>query len=359
MLKTYQKYIIQNFLSKFFLITLIFFTLTIILGSLEEITFLKNLDRHFLYPYFLTILNAPITLFEIFPFIILLSTQFLFYSLNKQNELNLFKTNGLTNFNLIKIIFFLSFLIGIFNVVVFYNFASNLKFYYSNIKNTLSDDNKYLAMVTKSGLWIKDEINDKKLIIKSNLIEDNFISKTVINEFDNEFNLIRVIQSDKIDIKTNNWIIYNPTITKDNITNIPNENLILQTNFNYEKITKIFSNITTLDINKLFDLKKDYEKLGYSSDEIYMQLLRLLTIPALYGILVIIASIIMFSLPKKMSMVFQITIGFLVSIIIYYLIFFSTSLGTGGKIPLELSVFFPILILLIICTIGLVSINEK
>ena len=91
-----------------------------------------------------------------------------------------------------------------------------------------------------------------------------------------------------------------------------------------------------------------------------MQLLRLLTIPALYGILVIIASIIMFSLPKKMSMVFQITIGFLVSIIIYYLIFFSTSLGTGGKIPLELSVFFfPILILLIICTIGLVSINEN
>ena len=75
-------------------------------------------------------------------------------------------------------------------------------------------------MVTKSGLWIKDEINDKKLIIKSNLIEDNFISKTVINEFDNEFNLIRVIQSDKIDIKTNNWIIYNPIITKDNITNI-------------------------------------------------------------------------------------------------------------------------------------------
>ena len=214
-------------------------------------------------------------------------------------------------------------------------------------------------MVTKSGLWIKDEINDKKLIIKSNLIEDNFISKTVINEFDNEFNLIRVIQSDKIDIKTNNWIIYNPTITKDNITNIPNENLILQTNFNYEKITKIFSNITTLDINKLFDLKKDYEKLGYSSDEIYMQLLRLLTIPALYGILVIIASIIMFSFKKKTSMVFQITIGFLVSIIIYYLIFFSTSLGTGGKIPLELSVFFPILILLIICTIGLVSINEK
>ncbi len=359
MLKTYQKYVVQNFLSKFFSITLIFFALTIILGSLEEITFLKNLDRHFLYPYFLTFLNAPITLFEIFPFIILLSTQFLFYSLNKQNELDLFKTNGLTNLKIIKIIFLLSVFIGIFNVIIFYNLASNLKFYYSNIKNTLSDDNKYLAMVTKSGLWIKDEIDGKKYIIKSNLIKDNFISKTVINEFDNDFNLIRVIQSDKIDIKNNYWVIYNPMITKDNLTEFQNENLILQTNFNYEKITKIFSNITTLDINKLFDLKKDYEKLGYSSDEIYMQLLRLLSVPALYGILVIVASIIMFSMPKKMSMIFQITIGFLVSIIIYYLIFFSTSLGTGGKIPLEMSIIFPLLILSIICTIGLVSINEK
>ena len=70
-----------------------------------------------------------------------------------------------------------------------------------------------------------------------------------------------------------------------------------------------------------------------------MQLLRLFNIPTLYGILVIIASIIMFSLPKKMSMVFPNHIGSS-AIIIYYLIFFSTSLGTGGKIPLRISVFF-------------------
>ncbi len=359
MLKTYQKYIIQNFLSKFILITSIFFALTVILGSLEEITFLKNLDTHFLYPYFLTLLNTPITLFEIFPFIILLTTQFVFYSLIKKDELNLFKTNGLTNFNLIKIVFFISIFIGIFNVVVFYNLASNSKFYYSNIKNTLSDDNKYLAMVTKSGLWIKDEVENKKLIIKSKFIKDNFISKTIINEYDNNFNLIRVIQSDKINIKDNEWVIYNPIITKDNVTEFTDEKLLLQTNFNYEKITKIFSNISTLDISKLFDLKNDYEKLGYSSDEIYLQLLKLLTVPALYGILVIVASIVVFSISNKTSLIFQTTIGFLVSVIIYYLIFFSTSLGTGGKIPLELSIFFPILILSIICTIGLIDINEK
>ena len=92
MFKTYQKYIINNFISKFFLITLIFFSLIIIMGSLDEVSFTKDLDIHFLTPYFLTLLNAPITLFEIFPFIFLLTTQFLFYDLFKKDELNLLKT---------------------------------------------------------------------------------------------------------------------------------------------------------------------------------------------------------------------------------------------------------------------------
>ena len=72
MLKTYQTYIIKNFISKFFFITVIFFSLIIILGSLEEVAFVKKLDVNFLYPYYLTLLNAPITLFEIFPFIFFL-----------------------------------------------------------------------------------------------------------------------------------------------------------------------------------------------------------------------------------------------------------------------------------------------
>ena len=102
MFKIYQKYIISNFILKFLNISIIFFCLTIILGLLEEISFFKNLNKNILYPYFLTFLNAPITLFEIFPFIFLLTTQFLFYDLFKKEELNLLKKNGLNNLKIIK-----------------------------------------------------------------------------------------------------------------------------------------------------------------------------------------------------------------------------------------------------------------
>ena len=359
MFKIYQIYIIKSFLSKFFIIASIFFALTIILGSLEEISFVKDLEVNFLFPYFLTLLNAPITLFEIFPFILLLTTQFLFYELNKQDELNLFKVSGLTNLSIIKIIFFISIFIGLFNVTIFYNIAANLKFNYSNMKNSLSDDNKYLAMVTSSGLWIKDEIDGNKFIIKSKFISNNYISGTIINEFDKDFNLIRIIQSDKVNISDFKWVIEDPKITKDNLTYVLDDSLTINTNFNYDKISKIFSDISTMDIYKLFNLKKDYEKLGYSSNEIFLHLLELSTTPIFYGILVIFASILMFNLKKNNTIIIHVVIGFLLSVFIYYFIFFFSSLANTGKIPIIISIIFPVLILSLLCFMGLIKINEK
>jgi lipopolysaccharide export system permease protein len=359
MFKTYQKYLINNFLIKFIYITIIFFSLTIILGLLEEISFFKDYQINFLYPYFLTLLNAPITLFEIFPFIFLLTTQFLYYELFKNDELNLLKKNGLNNLKIIKVLFLLSIIIGIFNILIFYNVASMLKFQYSNLKNSFSKDNKYLAMVTDSGLWIKDEINNKKFIIKSGYIEGNFLTDTVINEFNDNFELLRTIQSKKIDIKKNDWLIYKPKITNDNVSNTTEEFMILSTNFNVDKINNLFSNISTLNLIKLFTLKKDFDKLGYSSDEIEIHLLKLFTMPLFYGILTVLSSIIMFNFSKDKSLLVHIIFGILMSVIIYYITFIFSSLGNNGKIPIYLSIFFPLMIISLITIIGLVNINDK
>ena len=163
---------------------------------------------------------------------------------------------------IIKILFITAFSIGLLNVLVFYNAASKLKFIYTDLKNSFSDDNKYLAVVNDSGLWLKDEINDTTLIVKAGYIENNFLINEKINEFDNEFNLQKIIQSERIDISNKNWVLQNPRITNNNISNLISENLILQSNFDKEKINSLFSNIYTLNLIELFSLKKDYENLG-------------------------------------------------------------------------------------------------
>ena len=110
MIKIYQKYLIKNFIKKFLLISFVFFSLVVLLGLLEEITFLDGATDNYLLPYILTTLNAPITLFEIFPFIFLLTTLYLFYELSNKDELDLLKKNGLSNLKIIKILFFFIFI---------------------------------------------------------------------------------------------------------------------------------------------------------------------------------------------------------------------------------------------------------
>ena len=359
MFKTYEKYIIKNFVNKVLSVSLIFFCLVVILSILEEISFFKNLDVSFHFPYFLTFLNAPITLFEIFPFIFLISTQFLFYDLFKKEELNLLKTHGLSNFKIIKILFISSFIIGIFTVLLYYNVASKLKFFYTDIKNNFSNDNKYLAVVTGSGLWLKDEINENTLIVKASNIKDEYLIDVVINKFDKNFILQSTIESKKININNKKWIIKNPKITAENVLTKNTKVMIIETNFDKDKINSLFSSISTLNLLELFDLKKDFEKLGYSSDEIIIHLMKLFSTPILYSVLTILSAIIMFNMKRDKSLFFHVILGILMSVIIYYVNFMFSSLGNNGKIPIIASIFLPILFISIFAIIGLIRINEK
>ncbi len=359
MFKIYQRHIIKNFINKFLVVSLIFLCLVIILSILEEISFFKNLEVNFLFPYFLTLLSAPITLFEIFPFIFLISTQLFFYELFRKDELSLLKTSGLSNIKIINILFLSSLVIGLVTVLIYYNIASKLKFYHTDIKNYFSNDNKYLAAVTDSGLWLKDEIDDNTVIVKAKFIEENYLMNVIINEFDQNFDLKKTYQSKKVNIRNNNWVLENPKITDQNISSQMEKALLYPTNFDKEKISKLFSNISTLNIFELFNLKKDYESLGYSSDEIVIHLLKLSSTPIFYGILTILSAIIMFNFKRNESLFFHVILGILMSVVIYYVIFIFGSLGNNGKIPVISSIFMPILFISIFAIIGLIRVNEK
>ena len=131
------------------------------------------------------------------------------------------------------------------------------------------------------------------------------------------------------------------------------------TNFDKEKIYKLFSNISTLNILELFNLKKDYENLGYSSDEIKIHLLKLFSTPLFYSALTVLSSVIMFSFKRGRSLFFYILLGILTSVIIYYVTFMFSSMGKNGQIPIMTSIFLPIVLISIIATIGLIRVNEK
>ena len=126
-LQIYKSYILKSFLSYFFVVSLIFFILSFFLNILEEIIFLEKYNVSIFYPLVLTLLNTPSILFETFPFIFLIASQLFFINLQENEELSLLKITGIDNFSLIRLIIYISIILGIFITIFFLYFFFKLK----------------------------------------------------------------------------------------------------------------------------------------------------------------------------------------------------------------------------------------
>ncbi len=359
MIKTLDKYFVSLFFKKLLLLTLIFFSLSFILTIFEEITFLSDSTSPFYLPFMLAIFNAPTTLLEIFPFIILITAQLFFIELIKKKENELIKINNLDNFYLIKLLALCSFLFGIIIITIYYPMSSKLKFIYSDIKNIYSEDGKYLKHLNDNGIWIKDEIKNEIYIINGSAKKDPFLKDVFISKFDNNFNLIENIFVKKIDITNNEWIIEKPVIFKNNRQIQSEKTIILNTHFNIQKINSSFRNLNSFNLFQLIDIKKENMLLGYSSQDIDLHFLKIISIPIYFSILVIISSLIMLNIKKDKPYIFHVLLGISLSVIIYYINNIFNVFGLTNQIPLYLSIFFPMIFLGIISIIGLIRINEK
>ena len=359
MIKVYQTYIIKSYSKIFTFVLLSFFSLIVILNIFEEISYFKDTQSAIITPFLLTLLNAPSIIYETFPFIFFISIQFFFIRLLDKEELDIFKKISLSNFKLISIISFFSFILSILIIILFYNLSSNLKFMYLDIKNKYSKDNKYLAIVTENGLWIKDEVDNKINIINAEKIENQTLKFVTINQFSKNYKNLQNILADEIDISNKKWKIKKGNFSNKSGKMEIKENIIFESNFNSKIINNLFSDLSSLNFFELRSLKNDYKKLGYSLTNINVHYQRLFSYPFYLTIMTVFGSVVMLNIKRNKSKIFHIILGTFFSVLIYYINYFSALLGENEKLPEVLSIWLPLIIISLFCSIGLVNINEK
>tara|TARA_B100001057_G_scaffold76849_1_gene71610 strand:- start:1018 stop:2025 length:1008 start_codon:yes stop_codon:yes gene_type:complete len=334
------------------------FSLVIILNILTELEFFRNIDVDFYFPIYISILNSPSLIFEMFPFMFLIGTQMFFISLFNDNQIQIFKYSGLKNSKILTLISIFAFLLGVLAITVFYNFSSNLKNFYLELKNNYSADDKYLAVITKNGLWIKDNINGKINIINALKIDNEYLIDTFITQFDENYEVVKNIQSSKVDISQNKWIAYDVKIYKNNIREDISE-LNFYSNFNYEKIQSLFSNLSSLSILELINLRKNYKSLNYSIIEVDLQLHKIISYPVYLTLMTILSATLMFNIKRYSSTTLKISIGLFLSVVIYYINNFFNVMGKTEKLSIFISIWIPLIILLAVNLIMVKQINEK
>ncbi len=357
-MKTYTKFLLRHFFNSFVKISFILTALILIINIFEEIDFFKRYEVHFLFPMFMSFLNTPSIIFEVFPFIFLIATQVFFIKLIDSHELKIFKYSGLRNLRILTIISVFTFFLGIIIITLFYNMTSQFKNQYIKIKNNYSNDNKYLAVITENGLWIRDEMSKNINIINASQIDGKFLIDVSIVQFNKNNQFYRLIDTKKVDISRKEWVIYEPTINKNNKTEVI-DSLLLNTNFDLQKINSLFSNLSSLTIFELYDLRKNYKKLNYSTVEIKMHLLKIFSYPIYLTIITVLSGILMFNIKHQKNSIFKIVLGIFISVVVYYLNYFFYVLGNNQKIPITFAIWLPLIMLTIVNFSFIIKINEK
>ncbi len=357
-MKVYIKFISEIFFKSLFFVFFVMTSLVFILNLLSELDFFKNEDVGISFTIFLSFLNSPSLIFEMFPFIMLITIQLFFIKLFENKEIEIFKYSGLKNSSILLILGVLSFVTGILIVLIFYNLSSNFKNIYLEIKSTYTNDGKYLAVINKNGLWIKDKIGNNILITNAATVEGNYLKNSFITEFDENFNVVRNIQSNKVDIKKKKWNISDAKVYQKNNYEIFST-LNLDTNFDLERIQTLYSNLSALNLYELYELRKNYKKLNYSIIDIDLHILKIATYPIYLLMMALFSCLIMLNIKQIKGSTFKISIGLFLSVIIYYLNNFSYVLGSTEKISIIFSIFIPLILLTIINSLMLNGVNEK
>ena len=357
-IKKYQKYLITTYFYHFIIISLIFLSLGFILNFFEELKFFDDHEVEVYYPFLLALLNTPSILFELFPFIFLITTKFFYIYLNDRNEFEILKINGINYFKFLSILSILSFFIGIIILLFYYTFSSNLKNHYFNLKNKFTQEHEFLAVVNESGLWIKEEINETVNVIHAKKFKVNSIEKITITQTNSNFKMPNTIIAEKADITNKLWELINVKIINYKGQNKKFSNFDYKSSFDGEIIANLYSNLNSLNLYQLYELSKNYKKIGYSTTNVMVHLNKLYSLPIFFLLMTVLGFLIMIKFKFIKTKFFTVVIGVIVSVIVYYLNFFSSIFGANETLPISLSIWLPHLILLLICSLVIVRINE-
>ena len=357
-MKTYTKFLVGIFLKSFLFVLMIILSLVFIINLLGELDFFKDIETTTFFTIYLALINSPSIIFEIFPFIFLISTQLFFIKLFDKNQIQIFKYTGLKNSKIFIIVSIVSIALSFFIITIFYNASSNLKSFYLELKSKYTTDGKYLAVINKNGLWIRDKIEDKILIINSSKIDENFLIDSFITEFDQNYNVVRNIKSKKINIKNYEWEIMDPEIFEKNISS-RKDIIRIKSNFDYKRIQSLFSNLNSLSILELIELKNNYDLLNYSTVEVNLQIQKIFSYPFYLLLMSFFSGLIMLNTKKFKSNTIKISIGLFLCVVIYYFNNLLYVMGLTEKIDTKLSIWIPIILLTIITLMMSNKLNEK
>tara|TARA_B100001765_G_C19440185_1_gene309660 strand:- start:93 stop:971 length:879 start_codon:yes stop_codon:yes gene_type:complete len=291
----------------------------------------------------------------------LISGIWFFLKIKKTDETVAMKVSGMSNFSIIVVPCFVSIMLGVMFITAINPITSALVKKYEIIRGNYEEAQNYLAAITINGIWIKEKRLEKNYIIKAANLDNKILKKLTLYEFDQNNNFVKRIESESADISSLIWKLKNAqVIDKDGKIIIKKSNtLTYRSNYDIEKIRSLYSNLDTISFWDIENEIQLLENRGYSTNEMRAKFHRSLAFPFFLLSMVLLSGVVTLGMQFKENNWTYVFIAIISSALIFYFNDFSAALGKTDRLPVEISVWMPIIIIFIFGAVGLIHANQK
>ena len=269
--------------------------------------------------------------------------------------------SGMTNISIILVPCLVSILLGIFFVTSLSPITSVLVKKYEMIKGNYEKDKNYLATITENGIWIKEKILEKNIIIKSSNLENESLMNVSIYEFDQNHNFIKRIEATSANISSLRWSLKNIKIIDPDgkILSGDKDDVFYVSTYDLKKIKSLYSNLDTVSFWNIKNQIELLEERGYSTKRMETKFQRSLAFPFFLLAMTLLSGVFTLGIGFNENNLTYAFVTISTCVLIYFFNDFSAALGQTEKLAVEVAVWMPIIIIFIFCSVGAIYANQK
>ena len=197
-------YTAKTIASAIALVLIVFFCLFLFVALLSEFGSIGTGHYGFWQAFQFVVLSTPLSIYTIFPSIILIGVLLGLGSLASHNELMIFRTSGMSLFRIAKIILTTALLITIIMTLIGEGVAPKMARYAQNQKNVAQSNGQVIT--TLSGVWAR---KDNSFFHIARVGSSNHLYDVTYFQFNNQYQLVAARQAKSAERINGVWTFYN------------------------------------------------------------------------------------------------------------------------------------------------------
>jgi lipopolysaccharide export system permease protein len=294
----------------------------------------------------MALFKTPHMIEKAIPFAILFGAMFLFWRLNRSNEIVVVRSAGVSGWQFLAPVVVLAILIGAVTVAVFNPLSSAMLLRYEQLEAKYIRGKSSLAAVSDEGIWLRQATDQGHYIIHANKVSPHEmrLDEVIIFLMQNQDSFVGRIDAPVARLKNGYWLLENVQITGPDQTPRKLDRHRIDTDLTPENIHDSFAPPETLSFWDLPHFISVLEAAGFSGLRHQLYWHTQLALPLLLSGMVLLAATFSLRQIRRGGTEILIVGGIATGFLLYFLSDVVSALGISARIPVVLAAWSPAVI---------------